>query len=166
MFSFLPILPGDYDQSYHPTSQVGKLRHRSATPLLAWHRLSNPFGPGHTWPVPYSLSSSWILKQFSFVCISLSFSKRDYSFYGGGWVERRMGQFSPSLSPLCWPSGRFFARGRNWLSSCLGSWLTLQRAQDGSSHVLRNYFCVSFRGSNKGQHLLVWTPETDTSGHI
>ena len=149
MFSFLPILPGDWDQSYHPISQLGKLRHRSATPLLTWHHLSNLFGPGHTRPVPTLCLHLGFLSN-SALCVFLSLSLKEITHFmvEAGW------------------RGEFFARGRNWLSSCLGGWLTLQRAQDGSSHVLRNYFWVSFRGSSKGQHLLVWTPEIDTSGHI
>lgn len=70
----------------------------------------NPFGPGHHHGLCHTLSPSWILKQFSFVCISLSFSKAGSHFMvEPGW-RGECGQFSPSYEPCADHSGKVFAR--------------------------------------------------------
>ena len=96
MFSFLPILPGDWDQSYHPISQLGKLRHRSATPLLTWHRLSNLFGPGHTRPVPTLCLHLGFLSN-SALCVFLSLSLKEITHFmvEAGW----RGEWDSSVPP-------------------------------------------------------------------
>lgn len=92
----------------------------------------------------------------SSLCVFLSLSLKEMTRFmvEAGW-RGEWDSSVPAWAPFADPQVGFFAWGRNWLSSCLGGWLTLQRIQDGSSHVLQNYFCVSSRGSNKGQHLFV-----------